>query len=147
MPAPKLSKQFESNGKRPNSETGMPLGTECKTRINRNKKTKDKGHLEMQKRRLAATNCMTVTMVFRKLSQHNISNKLCPSSNLFIQTIVVDIEGVIIHTHERSRYLLCMCSSSTQVSCYLCDVKPLVQFCFTDHKTTPKLVRRNSAAS
>jgi len=37
-------------------------------------------------------------MAFRKLGQHNINNKLCPSSNLFIQPIVVDIEGAIIHT-------------------------------------------------
>jgi hypothetical protein len=98
MTAPKLRKRFESNGKRPNSETSMPLGTGCKTRINRNKKTKDNGYLEMHNTRPHATNSMTVTMVFRKLGQHNISNKLCPTSNLFIQPIVVDKEGVIIHT-------------------------------------------------
>lgn len=76
----------------------MSLGTECKTRINRNKKTEDKGHREVHKTLLVAANFMTVTMVFRKLGQYNISKKLCPSSNLFIQPIVVDIEEVIIHT-------------------------------------------------
>ena len=67
MTATKLKKYFKSNGKRSNCKTGKSLGTECKTRINRNKKMKAKGHLEMYNTRLIATNCLSVTMVFRNL--------------------------------------------------------------------------------
>jgi hypothetical protein len=67
MTATKSKEYFKSNGKRPNCKTGMSLGTECKTRINMNKKMKAKGHLEMYNTRLIATNCMAVTMVVRNL--------------------------------------------------------------------------------
>lgn len=51
------------------------------------------------------------------------------------------------NSHTKGQDIYFACFLQALVSCYLCDTKPLEQFCFTDHKTTLKLVRCNSAAS